>query len=291
MKSLLGLVATSTTLLAFACGGQLDDRSYGASPLASAESKETGAGSCTSGALDACAVDGEEGMRICESGAWSPCAAFGTCRPDEDDAHCPGSKIDAPCTRIGTRWVTDETSCAAPTSESGSSSTPLVLSFERAPIVFTRPAGSFDLAGLEASVVTDWVSSATPWLAVDLDGNGSIDDGAELFGSMTRLPDGRRAEHGFEALAALDSDGDGRITPADERWSALVLWRDQNQDRRSQLSEIVSVERAGLVSIELGYHRQTRCTGTACEVERATFEFRQGLSVSRGAVVDVHFVY
>ena len=39
MKSLLGLVATSTTLLAFACGGQLDDRSYGASPLASAESK------------------------------------------------------------------------------------------------------------------------------------------------------------------------------------------------------------------------------------------------------------
>ena len=291
MKSLLGLVATSTTLLAFACGGQLDDRSYGASPLASAESKETEGESCTTGALEACAVDGEAGMRICESGAWSPCAAFGTCRPDENDAHCPGSQIDAPCTRTGTLWLTDESGCGAPGSESGSSSTPLVLSFESAPVVFTRPPGSFDLAGLGASVATDWVSSATPWLALDRDGNGAIDDGAELFGSMTRLPDGRRAEHGFQALAALDSDGDGYVTPADERWSALVLWRDENQDRRSQGSEIVSVERAGLVSIELEYHRQTRCTGAACEVERATFEFRQGMRLSRGTVVDVHFGY
>lgn len=280
------LFAALFALAAVACGGEVEDREGRSSALVGA------ADSCSLGDTDECMTSGALGMRICESGRWSTCAAIGNCRPDEGDPGCPnGSQVLAPCTRIGGSWEADYGECPAASNQGGGSSTPLVLSFDRAPVTFTQPAGSFDLTGLEASVVTEWVSSATPWLAVDLDGNGHIDDGAELFGSMTRLPAGRRARNGFEALAALDSDGDGRLTGADDRWSALVVWRDHDQDRRSRAAELMSVEEAGLVSIDLGYHRETRCTGTACEVERATFEFRAPSGITRGDVIDVHFFH
>jgi hypothetical protein len=169
-----------------------------------------------------------------------------------------------------------------------SSGTPLVLAFDAEPVLFTRAGGEFDLMGREATVRTDWVGAATPWLAMDRDGNGSIDDGRELFGSMTLLPDGRRATNGFLALAALDDDGDGRITAHDASFARLLVWRDANQDRRSQPDELTSAEAAGLVSIELGYRIATRCDGDDCEVERARFVFREGGQERTGDVIDVH---
>lgn len=207
--------------------------------------------------LDCTLADGREGVLICDSNdsdelTWSEC--------------------------IGTQ--------PTPTG----SSTPLVLSFDSAPVVFTHPAGNFDLAGHAASFDTDWVAAATPWLAVDLDGNGRIDDGRELFGSMTRLPDGRRADNGFTALAALDTNGDGRITAEDPAFSKLVLWRDLDQDRASSPRELQSAEEAGLIAIELGYRVEARCVGTACEMERASFQFRGAHGATQtGSVIDVHF--
>ena len=56
-------------------------------------------------------------------------------------------------------------------------STPLVLSFARAPVrMATRATGWFDLGG-GAAVRTDWLSHGTPWLARDRNHNGIIDDG------------------------------------------------------------------------------------------------------------------
>jgi hypothetical protein len=175
-----------------------------------------------------------------------------------------------------------------PVDDSSSWGTPLVLAFVGDPVRFTNASGDFDLAGREASVDTDWVSSQTPWLAMDRNDNGSIDDGSELFGSMTDLPDGHRAPNGFVALAALDDDGDGRITARDAAFGRLLVWRDANQDRRSQPSELTPAADAGLVSIDLGYRVEPRCDGDDCEIERARFVFRAGAEERTGEVIDVH---
>jgi hypothetical protein len=168
--------------------------------------------------------------------------------------------------------------------------TPLVLSFDGAPVEFLadREHG-FELNGVR-SQVTDWPTSRTPWLALDRDGNGSIDDASELFGSMTVLSSGRRASNGFQALRELDTNGDGRLTAADPGFAHLLLWSDRDGDRRSTAEELAPVSSSGLVSIELAYVTDPRCDlRSNCEVERAAFLYVGSDGVERtGAIIDVH---
>lgn len=168
--------------------------------------------------------------------------------------------------------------------------TPLVLSFDGAPVAYLADrTHGFDLNG-ERSQVTDWPTAQTPWLALDRDGDGRITDGSELFGSMTALSTGERAPNGFAALRELDADGDGRITPRDPGFARLLVWSDHDGDRRSTPGELVSAAAAGLLSIDLDYVVDPRCDARGdCEVERAVFRFRDAAFVERtGAVIDVH---
>ena len=167
--------------------------------------------------------------------------------------------------------------------------TPLVLSFDAAPVRFEASAGApaFDFAAT-GTCATDWPSA--PWLALDRDLNGQIDSGRELFGSGTRLASGRRAAHGFEALAELDADGDGRVTPADPRFAELVLWSDHDSDRAGDLAELVPATANGLVAIHLDYQRRGECDDRGnCGYERAAFEYRDVTGQPRiGEIVDVY---
>ena len=170
-----------------------------------------------------------------------------------------------------------------------SGSTPLVLSFDGAPVGFLAGLRAFDLAAT-MSVVTDWPTAATPWLALDRNGNGAIDDGRELFGSATVLRSGERAKNGFEALAELDSDGDGRITPEDAAWPSLRLWSDADGDRASSAGELAPLAARRILSIDLAYTSERRCDERGnCEVERASFLWADEAGVEHtGAIVDVH---
>jgi hypothetical protein len=166
--------------------------------------------------------------------------------------------------------------------------TPLCLSFKEAPVRFVEAPGRFALAD-DTAGGTDWIGAETPWLALDRDGDGRIDDGRELFGSMTRLPDGRTAVNGFEALSALDTNHDGRITPADAWWSRLRLWSDVNQDRFSQHTELQRLSSRGIESLDLAFTSVPRCDERGnCEVERAAFWYRTHGQLRRGRIVDVH---
>ena len=115
----------------------------------------------------------------------------------------------------------------------GGSVTPLVLAFAGEAVQFnTAVAAGFDLTG-SMSVVTDWPTSTTPWLALDRNGNGKVDDGGELFGSATLLRSGELAANGFIALAELDSNGDKRVDARDEQWAQVLVWSDVAGDRQS----------------------------------------------------------
>jgi hypothetical protein len=138
--------------------------------------------------------------------------------------------------------------------------------------------------------VTDWPTARTPWLALDRDGSGRIEDGSELFGSMTVLSSGHRARQGFEALRELDANGDGRITAEDPAFASLVVWSDRDGDRVSSSSELASLGALGVVSIDLAYTVEPRCDARGnCEVERASFRYVDASGLERrGAIVDVH---
>lgn len=170
--------------------------------------------------------------------------------------------------------------------------TPLVLRFDDTPVeMAAAPAdASFDIDGDGSCITHDWPTAATPWLALDRDLNGHIDDGSELFGSGTLLPGGERATQGFEALATLDTNGDGRITRQDARFEELVLWADEDGDKLSNFAEMPSASEVGLVSIDLSYRVDPVCDARGnCGVERASFTYLDDSGRLRtGEVVDLH---
>jgi hypothetical protein len=114
---------------------------------------------------------------------------------------------------------------------------------------------TFDLTGA-GPLRTAWVRGADDaLLAIDRDGSGTIDSGAELFGEGTPL-EGRRAADGFEALAALDrpergGNGNGLVDRGDLMFEQLVLWRDADHNGRSEAGELVSLESAGVLGLEV----------------------------------------
>mgnify|MGYP001179556968 CR=1 FL=1 len=168
--------------------------------------------------------------------------------------------------------------------------TPLVLAFRGEAVQFnTAVAANFDLTGT-MSVRTDWPTSTTPWLALDRNSNGKIDDGGELFGSATLLRSGDVASDGFAALGELDSNADGRIDANDEQWARLLVWSDVDSDRVSAANELSSVATRDLVAIDLDHVVERRCDARGnCEVERGGFRYRDGRGRElTGAVIDVH---
>lgn len=169
---------------------------------------------------------------------------------------------------------------------------PLAVSFDGAPIELgPTPAHDFDLRGSTSCAEADWPSPTTPWLVFDRDGNGTIDDGRELFGTGTRLPGGELASNGFAALAPLDANADRRITAEDPAWRSLQLWSDHDADRRSDPTELTSLDDAGILALDLDFESSPRCDARGnCEIERAPMSWTKAgdREPRQGALVDIH---
>jgi len=136
-------------------------------------------------------------------------------------------------------------------------STPLVLDLNGDGISTLNQSANvfFDINATGTAVNTGWVGSGDGLLAIDVNGDGVINDGSELFGSSYVLADGTTASNGFEALASLDSNDDGVINSDDTAYSSLLVWEDVNQDGISQSDELFNLSALNITSISV--------TGTA----------------------------
>lgn len=76
------------------------------------------------------------------------------------------------------------------------------------------------------------LQSGSGFLALDLNGDGVINDGGELFGT--------KSGNGFADLAKYDEDGNGWIDEADEIWEKLLIWTkdEDGNDKLYHLSDL-----------------------------------------------------
>ncbi len=137
---------------------------------------------------------------------------------------------------------------------------PLLIDLDDVGFELTAP-----LNGVSFDIDADGVLDQIAWtragrldgfLAFDRNGNGTIDDGSELFGDSTLLPNGSRARNGFEALFAFDSfDGNqnGFIDPGDPIFTELSVWVDMDHDGRVGTDELRSLRALKIAALSLEY--------------------------------------
>lgn len=139
----------------------------------------------------------------------------------------------------------------------------------------------FDIDQSGFATQTAWVGSNMGLLCRDLNGNGKIDNGGELFGSPT--------VDGFALLASLDSNGDHRIDHYDSAWGTLNVWVDANGDAVTQSGELHTMADLGIASIDLAAVAASTSTISGNQISHTSFfTFTSGTTA---AIDDAWFVH
>ena len=114
----------------------------------------------------------------------------------------------------------------------------------------------FDHNGDKVAFKSSWVNSSDGILARDINGDGKITSGAELFGNKSKSNNhysytNPNAKDGFEALKEPDSNNDGIISNLDENFDKLQIWQDSNSNGVSETNELKSLSELGIESLNL----------------------------------------
>jgi hypothetical protein len=120
----------------------------------------------------------------------------------------------------------------------------------------------FELKPWQPSGLRAWTekNSDDAWLAYDVNGNGTIDNGPELFGNTMTQPDPPTGKHknGFLALAQYDLNGDRVIDQADAIYKDIRAWQDRNHDGVSQMDELSTLPDVGVAGLAVDYTESRR---------------------------------
>jgi hypothetical protein len=213
---------------------------------------------------------------------WTTCA--GDC-DDNDPATHPGAST-ANCSA----W--DDSDCDGITNDLECVWSPIVIDVAGNGYNLTNYANGVDF-DLNSNGVMEHLSWTSPnsddaWLTLDRNNNGTIDNGAELFGNFSPQPPSNHP-NGFIALAEYDKpskggNNDGRINHQDAIFPNLRLWQDTNHNGVSEASELHQLNLLNVHAIDLDYRESRRTDEYGNQFRyRAKVYDRRGASVGRWA--------
>ncbi|MDR1745179.1 MAG: hypothetical protein LBS30_05445, partial [Planctomycetota bacterium] len=139
----------------------------------------------------------------------------------------------------------------------------------------------FDMDGDGAATRMGFVRGDDALLFADTHGDGVVHDGRQLFGNT----DGHA--NGFEKLREYDDNADGVIDKNDAIYGRLRVWVEKTEDGVSGEGETMSLEEAGVASINVGYENVREDDGTGNLIgQKGSFTRDDGGS---GLAADVWF--
>ena len=162
------------------------------------------------------------------------------------------------------------------------------------PLILDLGAPGLEFTGLDDGVPFDinadglpdqmaWTAGEDGILALDVDGNGTIDNGTEIFSPY--FAGGEHASS-LAALATLDSNGDGLIDSGDAAYGSLQVWQDLNHDGVSDAGELTGLAALGITGINLGATPIDGYVNGQQILSEGTFNYADG---STGSFAEVGF--
>lgn len=155
-------------------------------------------------------------------------------------------------------WIVPQCMCACGVS-------PIIMDLYGDNYALTDVAGGvhFDIRNDGTKPLISWTATGAwdGFLVLDRNGNGTIDNGGELFGTATPqyvAPSGAGSQpEGFNALYAFDlpaagGNNNGYIDAGDAVWSVLQTWVDLNHNGISESWELFPLATFGITSIQVG---------------------------------------
>ncbi|ADL55462.1 calcium-binding protein [Gallionella capsiferriformans] len=94
---------------------------------------------------------------------------------------------------------------------------------------------------------TAWPTADDGLLALDANGNGTIDNGSEI--SFAAYLDGAQTD--LQGLAAFDTNNDGVFSALDAKWNQFGVWQDVNQNGITDAGEFKSLDQMGISAVGL----------------------------------------
>ncbi len=162
---------------------------------------------------------------------------------------------------------------------------PIILDLDHNGIALTtlEHGVSFDINADGHQDKIAWTAGTDGILAYDVDGNGKIDNGSEIFSPHFA---GGTYVDGLAALATLDSNHDGKIDANDEAFAKLTIWQDLNHNGISDAGELSSLSDHQIASLSLDAHASDSAINGQTVLADGSYTLTDG---STGHFVEIAF--
>lgn len=150
----------------------------------------------------------------------------------------------------------------------------------------------FDLDNSGFAEKTGWISPDDGFIVLDRNGDGEINNGAELFGDFTPLKNGEYAKDGYSALADFDDNGDLVIDANDAIYNDLRIWQDFNTNgtandaESGDKDELKTLAELNIKGIALESVNQQISDGTGNSIYATSYAIKEdGTKLNTGDVL------